>query len=290
MKLKILKKIKNGLRFCRACLKRNKPGKGLQSNKVKLYFCSMHQPDDKENLGDWLTTYIVAETFKRLSCGLRFDEDVGETRYLYAVGSILFFGIQKATIWGSGMHEEAPWYRSPKIYKYDIRAVRGPLTRASLLKNGFFCPEVYGDPAVLLPLFYTPKLLPSKDFVVVKHKDSVLKEEYPEVDIMTNDPFMTIDQIVNAKLVISGSLHGIIIAESYGVPCIFVTQICDRWGYPQNFKYEDWYASTGRVNNYPKASTIDEALNMPIPFVPDLTVMQKKLLASFPIDLWVPKQ
>lgn len=194
--------------------------------------------------------------------------------------------MQPGTVWGSGMEEEAPWYRMPAIYNYDIRAVRGPLTRAALLHRGFRCPEIYGDPAVLLPLFYKPAALPKRDFVVVKHKDSVIPEGYPEVDIMTHNMFDTIDQMVNAKLVISGSLHGLIIAEAYGVPAIFVTQMADRWGWGKFFKYKDWYASTGRATNFPIAATIEEALSMPIPPVPDLSAMQQRLLDAFPIDLW----
>ena len=51
------------------------------------------------------------------------------------------------------------------------------------------------------------------------------------------------------------------------------------------FKYDDYYHSTGRYN-YPVCSTIEEALQMPVPEVPDLSQLQQNLLESFPTDLW----
>lgn len=38
----------------------------------------------------------------------------------------------------------------------DIRSVRGPVTRNILMDLGYDVPSVYGDPAILLPLFYNP--------------------------------------------------------------------------------------------------------------------------------------
>lgn len=95
------------------------------------------------------------------------------------------------------------------------------------------------------------------------------------VSTLTNDWKKFIDKIVEAKLVISSSLHGIILAEAYGVPCIMLNDTET----PDLFKYEDYYLSTGR--KMVMAKNIDEALKMKNVEVPNLEIIQERLLAKF---------
>lgn len=60
---------------------------------------------------------------------------IKDTKYLYEVGSIIGFGLQDATIWGSGLLREENVFRLVRS-KIDIRAVSGPKTRECLLKVG----------------------------------------------------------------------------------------------------------------------------------------------------------
>ena len=82
---------------------------------------------------------------------------------------------------------------------------------------------------------------------------------------------------------ISSSLHGKIIAESYGVPAIMLEYTpCD-----DITKYKDWYYSTGR-KLFPVAKDIDEALVLKPSILQReiLIKMQNDLIESFPVDLW----
>lgn len=113
-----------------------------------------------QNVGDWLSLVIVENVAAQY--GIDIYKDVSQTRHLYAIGSILL-GWQDATIWGAGFlcdpttskffNEYAFIHRH--FHETDIRAVRGPETRRILLEMGFKCPEIYGDPALLLPYLYT---------------------------------------------------------------------------------------------------------------------------------------
>ncbi len=97
----------------------------------------------------------------------------------------------------------------------------------------------------------------------------------------TNDYKSVIDEIAASEIVYTSSLHGIILAESYGVPAIFFRGL----GKSKDFKYLDYYYSTGR-KDVKIAESFEEALTMkPLP-LPDLSKMQQDLLESFPYDLW----
>ena len=115
------------------------------------------------NVGDYLSLEIVKDVCTKQ--GIDTNKPVRKTKHLYAIGSILL-GWQDATIWGSGFGYDFSdkWYFQIEgfmhrlLHKTDIRAVRGPLTRQLLNKMGISCPEVYGDPAVFIPLFYHPAM------------------------------------------------------------------------------------------------------------------------------------
>lgn len=81
----------------------------------------------------------------------------GKTMCIAHIGSIIQFLGQDCVVYGSGFlfRWAMPQFARKKL-KLDIRAVRGPLTRNVLMELGYKLPEVYGDPAILLPLFFTP--------------------------------------------------------------------------------------------------------------------------------------
>jgi len=66
-----------------------------------------------------------------------------------------------------------------------------------------------------------------------------------------------VKKITQSRLVISSSLHGIIVAESFGIPTRFLKMTWTE----SLLKYQDYYESTGR-QNFRYATSIQEALKM----------------------------
>ena len=132
------------------------------------------------------------------------------------------------------------------------------------------------------------KLLYKKqhDYAIIPQyvTEGSVRQKYPDdfiISMNTNDYKTVIDQIVSCKKIITSSLHGIILAEAYGVPAVWYRGLEEK----VNFKYKDYYYSTGR-HDIPMLTTIEEALaTEPLP-IPDLSALQQGLIKSFPYDLW----
>jgi len=93
-----------------------------------------------------------------------------------------------------------------------IHAVRGPLTRARLLALGLDCPEVYGDPAILLPRYHRVMDLPKKHEIglVAHYTDLEWCENLDGVHVINvmRPVEQVIEDICSCKLIASSSLHG----------------------------------------------------------------------------------
>ena len=174
------------------------------------------------------------------------------------IGSIIGGNTDRYTsIWGSGIISEDTHipYKPVKVY-----SVRGPLTRKMLLDRGIDCPEIYGDPALLVSRYYRPRISKTYEIGIIPHyvdeENTALTEFcrlHPDVLIIHmrgyNHWHDIPDQILSCKKVISSSLHGLIISDSYGVPNAWVRFSEAIEG--GNFKYLDYFASVGRTTKEP---------------------------------------
>ncbi len=86
-------------------------------------------------------------------------------------------------------------------------------------------------------------------------------------------------RIAQSRLVVGSSLHGIVIAESLGIPARLV-----RPARESPIKYDDYYAATGRPHHAPASdvrSAVEAGGEPPIDWDPE------PLRAAFPWDLWL---
>lgn len=154
-------------------------------------------------------------------------------------------------IWGCGYSGDPMFDVRRAVRENTFLAVRGPLTASYL---GLPDEIPVGDPALLLPR--VRHVEPNDDIGVgyVPHfnsrgsiKRSTLKECGADrlVDIAcTRETFWDLVQsIVNARFILTSSLHGAIIAQAYGRPWALCTPAGVKLDKP--FKWHDWFAYLG---------------------------------------------
>lgn len=173
---------------------------------------------------------------------------------IMAIGSMFPWHIASDVyVWGTGVLEDsnrATWGKPIQVC-----SVRGPRTRKYLLNNGIDCPEIYGDPALLMPMIYNPFRLPKHQIGIIPHwRDIELPhiqqflKANPDVLLINFKNYDSwqhvIDQICCCEMIISSSLHGLIISDAYGIPNVFA-QFSDlvEGG---DYKYHDYMEGIGR--------------------------------------------
>ncbi len=281
--ISFVKYLKMNYRNIRSRLIRNSVN--LMGEKIDKDKITLEWWNGATNLGDALAPIIV-------NWMLRGKEDLSNTKkrvHLLTIGSLIGGGKFDAVVWGTGIMDSTNFTRMVKnshFVKYDIRALRGPITKDFLYTAGYNVNDIaLGDPGILMPLIYSPETSNKKyKYSVIYHlmDDKKIEDErFHYINIKTDDYRNFIDEIVSSEIVISASLHGIILAEAYGIPAIFLNKEVSS----QIFKYIDWYFSTGRYN-IKMAESLDEAIELTPMDLPVLDEMQQELIRTFPYDLW----
>lgn len=224
------------------------------------------------NFGDILTPYLLA----KMGYPVRWVGR-GSPDKLLAVGSILEWLKPNDVVWGSGTIKDLH-LRVPAGAR--ILAVRGPLTRAALVGD---VPDVYGDPGLLLPRFYTPTFTHEFDVGVIPHdveKDvpPVLDSKILWIDINAGVEAV-VNQIARCDVILSSSLHGIIAAEAYGIPAGWIRMTGRIHG--GDFKYNDYTLSTCRDVSRPLRWDPDLLTNLAQRTLPTPSFNTEDLLRVF---------
>lgn len=140
-----------------------------------------------------------------------------------------------------------------------ILAVRGELTRNKItLMEGVNNCEL-GDCGLLVKLVYPRNVLKKYRIGIVPHfvdlKNQAiyrLLKKYPHEILMISPlqkPSKVIEQIKSCKCILSSSLHGLIVADSFGIPS---KRWVDRLTMPDvefhDYKFKDYYSSLGKIH------------------------------------------
>ncbi|PRD56492.1 polysaccharide pyruvyl transferase family protein [Sphingobacterium gobiense] len=216
-------------------------------------------------------------------------------RIFGAVGSIMPWLPKGTRVWGSGLMNHHDQFRGGKVY-----AVRGKLTERKLVEQGIPACGVYGDPALLLPLWLEGAVQKDVKIGIIPHWKEVdfFKEKYGDrhtiIDFRTRDVVGTTYDITRCAYILSSSLHGLIVAHAYGIPALWI-----KHGYidTDGFKFQDYFSSVD-IPAYDGFTDFDAILNDESDWRQlfevnpslsginnSLAALQKNLLAAAPFPL-----
>ncbi len=238
-----------------------------------------------DNFGDVLSIKLVERIVDGPVVAYK-RKPTGNVPKLLAVGSILHVAADGDVVWGSGVNGKDLASKNYRFSDVDVRAVRGPLTRQFLMREvGITTPQIYGDPVLLLPYLF-PEFKksekPTYPYLIVAHYSDAQafpKEKYPNV-VYAWEPWNEIvEKILDSEFVISSSLHGVVVADAYGIPA----RLLRIDNSEPILKFSDYYMGTGRPN-YRYATSLEQALQMggEAPIRCNL----KKLYDAFPFEFW----
>jgi hypothetical protein len=194
------------------------------------------------NFGDLISPWLVEKmTGREVAVADR------KAPHYVVIGSIINQSTDQSIVWGSGTYgTEAQGEAAPGA-RYT--AVRGPLTRAKLgAARGFGIPvpEVYGDPALLLPLYYMPDVKVTHEYGVAvrwserRWAQATYGPGVKLIDFSRSDVEEVVRDLLSCRRIITSSLHGLIVADAYGIPSAWLASDSPRGGV---FKFYDYFAS-----------------------------------------------
>jgi hypothetical protein len=211
------------------------------------------------NIGDLLGPYLVRAMTGRpvrlvespaRTPGLgRFRRIMKPSNVSYlTIGSIINKANRRSIVWGSGSFGTETRQTIERRASY--RAVRGPLTRNLLRLAGVACPDVYGDPALLMPMVFRPH--PEKTYrvgLILRHSErdrlaSIVEPGVALIDMRDTDVEGVISRMLECEQVIAASLHGLVLADAYGIPSAWLASNTPKG---LEFKYHDYFLSVDKV-------------------------------------------
>ena len=250
----------------------------------------LHWWKAEPNFGDAINPLIVGHVAGRVV------EHTGPRKAdMFAIGSMLQVVKrtqkeprtkgEKLCVWGTGLLN--PIFGHDFLDNVEVALVRGPIT-AALLKREM---KQFGDPGLLISDVLPFDGTRQDRIGIVPHLS--LMDDPELLALAASDPaYLLIDprgdasevclQIASCAHVFASSLHGLIVADAYGVPNTWIEPKGQSW-----LKYLDYAASVGR-NDMAAPKILEQAAGVkstPISYTGGINAARKALYESFPARL-----
>lgn len=250
------------------------------------WFVGYNYTEPFNNFGDEVSKDIIQELF-----GYNVESSSIDDCDLMCAGSIIEVGQSakrhnKFYAWGSGFIREDG--NEKGLDKINFTAVRGQKSVSRLKQE---LPT--GDPGILANITYRVKRKKGKKIgVVIHYADMKLpltkkfcKDKRFRVINPLDTPRSVINQMKDCRLVLSSSLHGLIFADSLGIPNAHIKISNNLTG--GDYKFYDYCSGVGKKYKPADVERIfddkyfDDLIERYQP-IPNLKKKQKDLIKSFP--------
>lgn len=176
------------------------------------------------NMGDALNYWLVNKITNKPVVWVPKES----TNYKFVcIGSILNWADGNCGVWGAGLANQTDTV-NPGC---QLHCVRGPISASIAIESGKWSADTVplGDPALLVPKYYKGKkahqsikvgIIPHyADFHALNNPRSPENSFAGIAIINVFDPIEKIvDEIKKCQVILSSSLHGLILADAYGIP------------------------------------------------------------------------
>lgn len=220
----------------------------MMKQPVKLYYYKAEDGNFGDDLNRWLWDRLLPDAFDGICYHRQTDREKNnqESSLFLGIGTLLSQRIPvlpRKIVFTSG----AGYGRCPRIDEsWLFYAVRGPMTSDQL---GLPRDVAAGDGATLLSTVESPQPKRHVELSYVPHHKSAWLDPWKEICKDLGIQYIdsrgnvddVLDQIASSDLVLSESLHGAVVADTYRVPWIAI----HAHPHINTFKWEDWCASIG---------------------------------------------
>lgn len=262
---------------------------------LKMFWWRLDHPH-RGNFGDEISAVLVNEIF-----GLPCMWTAPDQCELVGAGSIIETllrakGSNRPALWGSGAFLRDGGKEITED-DFDVLALRGELSRK--LVKGNHDSIALGDPGLLASALLRSK--PKKMYAlgILPH---FLDAELPEIDMLrsqsgvkvidaTNEPTQVVEEIAECQCVLSSSLHGLIVADSVGIPNAHM-MLSNNEHIGGTNKFRDYYSVFSNPSRHIVLDP-DPVLRMPVSSIvqrveesyvvpTDIDDIKEALIKSFP--------
>lgn len=240
-------------------------------NIKKLFYYETEK--DWGNFGDLISRYIYKK-ITNIEPEHYFNSDIDTFQLLYdkphffMCGSIINYANEHSLIYGSGIIEK--YCNLSKINCNNIFCVRGPHTLNLLKEYDKLNHEIgQGDIGLLCKYFYNPIVKKNNKIGVILNLDDYsIVEKYINYNYCDSDNIKFINlyiknddenienkikEIIECEYIISSSLHGVVIAQLYNIPQLWIKINNNK----SDIKFSDYFSSVYQSNYLPQVNLYD---------------------------------